>query len=290
MTNRVPEGFKPMLACNDTPDLEKLPYPMLGSAKLDGIRCLHHPELGIVTRDLKPIPNEWIRYKLEDTMPVGLEGELVTFTEAGVLDDFNTIQGNVMRASGTPVHDCVTFDNFMQWDTPALERKRGCRISQRLLYNADEVLAYEAEVLAAGFEGVVLCHPDGLYKWGRSTLPEALNLKLVRKKRDEAVVVGFTELMHNDNEKTEGNLGQAKRSSHKANKRPSGMLGALVVEWRGKKFKIGSGYSKELRKEIWENRETYLGKLVTFEYRGLGSKGAPRFPVFIGFRPELELV
>ncbi len=35
--------------------LEDLSYPFLASRKLDGIRCLIHPELGLVSRTFKPI-------------------------------------------------------------------------------------------------------------------------------------------------------------------------------------------------------------------------------------------
>jgi DNA ligase-1 len=70
------------------------------------------------------------------------------------------------------------------------------------------------------------------------------------------------------------------------------MLGALVVEYESMTFKIGTGFDDKLRKEVWENRDKYLGKLVKFKYQEIGVKDLPRFPSyleFIGYRDEDDL-
>jgi len=54
---------RPMLAVA-IKDLDDLDYPLYVSPKLDGIRCLIHPELGPVSRKFKPIPNDHIRVSL----------------------------------------------------------------------------------------------------------------------------------------------------------------------------------------------------------------------------------
>ncbi|KKL60017.1 hypothetical protein LCGC14_2209470, partial [marine sediment metagenome] len=56
---------RPMLAATVAyDDLEKVEWPVLCSPKIDGIRCLIHPELGPVTRSFKPLPNEHVRERL----------------------------------------------------------------------------------------------------------------------------------------------------------------------------------------------------------------------------------
>ena len=97
--------------------------------------------------------------------------------------------------------------------------------------------------------------------------------------------------MKNTNTLEEDNLGFAKRSSAKAGKVPKNTLGAFVCLWKKTiQFEIGTGIglTADLRKEIWDNREKYLGSLVTFSYQGVGPNGKPRFPSFKGFRKDLH--
>ena len=93
-----------------------------------------------------------------------------------------------------------------------------------------------------------------------------------------------------NDEKTKDAFGHSKRSSHKANLSPSNTLGALVVRdiLSSVEFNIGTGFDDKLRKEIWEDRENLLGKTIKYKTQLSGAKdsGKPRFPTWIGFRPE----
>jgi DNA ligase-1 len=83
--------FKPILAPNQEVDLDEIDYPIYASRKLDGIRCVIHPDLGIVSRSLKPIPNKQLNERLQPLLEkakeynVILDGELyrhgLTFQE-----------------------------------------------------------------------------------------------------------------------------------------------------------------------------------------------------------------
>ena len=88
------------------------------------------------------------------------------------------------------------------------------------------------------------------------------------------------------NTKETDERGYSKRSSKKEGLVPANTLGSLQVEWKGVIFNIGSGFNDEQRKEIWENQDKYLGKLVTFRYQELSSYNVPRFPTFKWFREE----
>lgn len=93
--------------------------------------------------------------------------------------------------------------------------------------------------------------------------------------------------MHNDNEQTEDAFGNSERSSKKENMRPGNTLGALLVRKSdGIEFKIGTGQglTAELRKEIWDNKDKYLGKLAHYRSQPHGVKEKPRIPVWHGFR------
>ena len=69
---------KPMLAVKAT-SLENIRYPVLASPKLDGIRGLPIPDgkrgVSMVSRNWKPIPNNFVRTWLEMNVPAGLDGE-----------------------------------------------------------------------------------------------------------------------------------------------------------------------------------------------------------------------
>jgi DNA ligase-1 len=131
--------------------------------------------------------------------------------------------------------------------------------------------------------------PRGPYKHGRSTPKEGWLLKVKRFVDAEAVVIGVVEQEHNVNEATRDALGRAKRSSAKAGKRKTGMLGALLVRdvKTGVEFAIGSGFDEAARRELWLTH--VVGRLVKYKSQPSGAKVAPRFPVFLGFRDEGDL-
>ena len=67
-------------------------------------------------------------------------------------------------------------------------------------------------------------------------------------------------------------------------------LGSLTVQKDGIVFNIGSGFNDEQRKEIWENRDKYIGKLAKYKCFDVQSGyDAPRFPIFLGWRHEDDI-
>jgi DNA ligase-1 len=152
--------------------------------------------------------------------------------------------------------------------------------------------------LAQGYEGIMLRLPSGGYKFGRSTSKEALLLKYKPWSDSEAVITGFEELMHNENEQFESETGKSKRSSAAFGKRPGNTLGAFLVselksDGTRMEFSVGGGpgLSKALRQEVWNNRQAFLGRLLKYRYLATGTKvdGKPRMPQFCGFRDERDL-
>lgn len=70
-----------------------------------------------------------------------------------------------------------------------------------------------------------------------------------------------------------------------------GVLGAIICEYKNTTLKCGSGFSKKLRKAIWDNPGDYLGKIVEIQYfeeTYSETTGLPslRFPVFKQFRDD----
>ena len=284
---------RPMLACSTIPEIEDINYPVMASPKLDGIRCLMINGVAY-SRNLKPIPNKFIQKELAGLH--GLDGELMIRTRAGSNpDDFNNVQSAVMSQHGEPKFYYVVFD---KWSNPAkfkdrsdslqlmLEHDRVELVEQRVFNNALALYKQYQYWLSEGYEGAIVRDMNAPYKQGRSTMKQGWMLKLKDFKDDEAVVVGFEELMRNENEATTGELGQTTRSHEQAGMVPGGTLGAIVVAYNGKSFKVGTGFDVSQRAEIWAKRKELVGKEVTFKYQELSKYGIPRFPVFKTFRGD----
>lgn len=276
--------FKPLLA-GTVNDITKLKFPLIASPKLDGIRCVVINGKAL-SRNLKPIPNKFIREYLERTVDGNVDGEIMIPGK-----DFNGVQSAVMSFEGEPNFVYMMFDTIEDKSYKTRIAPRFCmtdnikQLENKHVFNLDELIALEDKWVSEGYEGIMLRSPDGKYKFGRSTENEGILLKWKRFHDAEAVVVGFEEKMHNDNELGKDELGHAKRSSAKAGMIPANTLGALIVRMPdGKEFKIGTGFNDIQRKDIWINSDIYIGDTITYKYQELSSYGIPRFPVFKCFR------
>lgn len=288
-------NLKPMLAGKAPENLDLLPYPVITSPKLDGIRCLISNGVAL-SRSLKPIPNvsvqEWAQAHPELH---GLDGELIVGdpTDPGCI---RASMSALMSSGGSPDFHFYAFDRWDRGAKPFSEflssannpAPRTTQLWQHTTPDTTSLLRFEEQVLELGYEGLILRSPHSPYKFGRSTTREAYLLKLKRFQQAEAVIVGVEELLHNYNEPQINALGLTERSSHQANKGASGLLGALIVEMDGVQFNIGTGFTHHDRVTLWPLRETLVGQLVSFKYFPVGVKERPRHPVFICFRNPLD--
>lgn len=288
---------RPLLA-ETLVDLNELDFKngYLFSYKLDGIRALKINGQ-LVSRKFKPIPNKHIRMILEAVLPDNIDGEILCPGKS-----FNETQSLVMSEEGEPEFMFYAFDYVLDLKKAFEERVKDLNslnlkspyfsiLEQVELLSIDEALKFEEEALSKNFEGVMIRKKSGPYKCGRSTKKEEILLKLKRFLDAEGLIIGFEERMHNENEKETNELGLTKRAFKKENLIPAETLGALLVKdiKTNLEFKIGTGFDDALRKKIWDNKEQYLGKLLTYKYQPSGMKERPRFPVFLGFRHEDDL-
>jgi hypothetical protein len=120
----------------------------------------------------------------------------------------------------------------------------------------------------------------------------------------EIKVTRLVEELKNNNQAVKNELGQTERSSHKENLEGKATLGAIVgtletplldsngvqVAHLGTELTIATGSLTEKEcKQLWDNPETIVGKLVEFEYMSFGLKEKPRFAQFKRIRSELDL-
>lgn len=287
--------FKPMLS--GKADLEKVKFPVLASHKLDGVRVIVKD--GVVwSRNFKPIPNKHVQELFGRPECEGFDGELIVGLETADTV-FQATTSGVMSQSGTPdvvfhVFDCIDTDagfaeRFDRVKSRTARLKDVVAVPHIIIDNIKDLEDYEEYNVRRGYEGIMLRDPAGKYKHGRSTTKEGGLLKVKRFEDAEAVVVDVVELLSNQNEQELDNLGRTVRSSRKEGMKPTGKLGAIIVESKEfGRFSIGSGFTDTARRDLWKRRDALKGKLAKFKYQPSGVKEKPRFPVFLGFRNKID--
>ena len=135
-----------------------------------------------------------------------------------------------------------------------------------ILYQGEDtskVLEFLDEAIANQEEGIMINICDAFYEFGRTW-----NLMKVKKMNTlDLEVIGYEE----------------------GSGRLAGTLGAILVRYKnGNTVKVGSGFSDELRKQIWKNPIDVVGKIIEcqfFEETTNADGGISlRFPVFKDFR------
>jgi DNA ligase-1 len=292
--------MKPMLAV----DYVDLIFPLLASPKLDGIRCVIYNGVS-VSRSLKKIPNKHISNTLSNKDFEDLDGELI-IGEPNDITVFNKTCSIVSSFDKVFDFSFYVFDLIDKTQTLTYvnrlellkQRVNDLKIKypfiklveQTLINNQEEFDTYEKSILELGYEGVMVRSLNGIYKYGRCTAKENNLLRVKRFTDDEAIVIGYEELMINTNEKVTNELGRSERSSKLAGLVSGNKLGAIIVKdiKTGVTFNIGSGFNDSQRIEYWNGKEKLINRLITYKYFPIGVIDKPRFPVFKGFRLEID--
>jgi len=135
------------------------------------------------------------------------------------------------------------------------------RVSTRSAESLEEVMSIMEEYTEDGYEGIVVRNAYYPYLRKRSTGM----MKFKPRKEDIYTIIGFEEEISIHNE-------------------PKNALGALVLQSDlGHQFKVGSGsfLTRERRKELWQIKESLIGRLASVKYQHLTERRVPRFPVLI---------
>lgn len=294
---------RPMKATQLT-SLEDVKFPCIVQPKLDGVRCCVLDTVPL-TASWKFIPNDHIRNTLMKFFQKNISWHLID----GELIVGNNIQETVsavMSKRGEPDFKYHVFDGVRYWDETRLSYDhRSKRLGEWLAVcnkidwllevpSYDCISRYDLEVLKTEleeYEGLIIRSPAAPYKSGRSTLKEHYLLKWKPFQDSEARIVGFIEQLHNNNPAEQNELGYVERSSCATQMDPAGTLGALLVEDVVSKvqFKIGTGFTARQRREIWNHKKDYLGKILTYKHQPFGEKNKPRIPVFKCWRDERDM-
>lgn len=234
--------------------------PIYMSLKLDGIRgCQGSPGSDLFTRNGHPIQGvDHIKEAIKYYTHRPLDGELMI----PGLDHYKT-SGLLRSGNKCPEAIYHIFD-MPDWPGPFMDRYKAlCEtipndhphlkvVTHNLTCRADTVWRNFHKAKDAGYEGLVLKNPYAKYQrkrskdWQKVKAKDSLDLK----------IEGFIE--------GEGRL--------------EGTLGAIVVKYKGKLVQVGTGFSDELRDEIWNNPGIYQGRIAEIDYHEVTPDGSLREP------------
>jgi DNA ligase-1 len=122
----------------------------------------------------------------------------------------------------------------------------------------DDIMRTYDKLIETGYEGIIVRHLEAFYERKRSTWI----MKFKPKKEDLYDIIGSEEEI-----------------SIKGT--PKGSLGALVCSsGDGQTFRVGTGFTEDERRILWNVREQLPGKAARVSYQHLTNRKVPRFPVF----------
>jgi len=248
------------------------------SSKLDGIRGVYMKGK-LFSRNMKLIEGFEELEKELNMISQKYNLELIDGELFSKDIPFQVIQGYVMSRKNINVEDKekIKFCCF------AVQKKEGIFTTKEMIYllnlikeqndlkyveileykeiKNEEILEETQKMIDKGYEGLMLRHPNVSYNNGRSD--HLLKVKFFNE--IDLTIIGFIE-------------GEGKYK---------GMLGALDCHNEVINTEVGTGFNDEMRKEIWDNQNKYLNKIVSIKYQNLTDDGSSlRFPVFLGIKED----
>jgi DNA ligase-1 len=296
--------IKPQLADNYDPD--NISLPTMAQPKIDGVRALNI-EGKFMGRQLKAFKNKALTERFSGPEFEGFDGELA-FGDETLPRLCSITTGETGRIKGTAdgftwhVFDLVTFDTahleyvtrytLLGQKVAALGHPQIKLVPYRTLAWAEEVEAFDAENLGAGYEGTILRNPRSAHKPGRPGKKEQQLMRIKRFTDAEAVVLEVVEGRTNLNEAVTNALGRTERSSHAENQVPNGLVGSLTCRdlETGMTITVSPGEMDHTERRFYfENQSEIVGKTITYKSFRQGVKVLPRFPTFKHIRSSEDM-
>ncbi len=292
-------NFRPMLAVNA--DKERIQYPCLYSTKLDGIRiCFKNGEM--LARSLKPITSKTLQEKYQFLKDLTKQTNIILDGEMYAHDmEFNEISRYVRKSDleipkNLKFHcfDIVTDENYEEEFTSRFKKLQAFKhediviVKQKELKSADELDTAFKDVLEQGYEGLILRTKDSPYKCGRSTENEGFLLKIKPFVSFDAKVIEVVERMENLNESHKNELGRSFKRNTVDMKKGTGIAAVFKVMYKGVEGGVTITGDEEFRREIWEHKEDYIGKMIEWKAMVVGMKDFPRHSTFLRFRKDRD--
>lgn len=274
LTDYLGDEVKPMLA-DDYRTLVKKPSwlarPFFVQPKFDGYRCLvkvGDEEVRAVSRNGKPLVLTERLTEALDYLPPGVyDGELYTHGLA-----FGAVQSLITDVAHPEREERLVFVIFDivsplpfedRLEDLTLDLSPGVEVAKTTLIDPSEDGALDRAREAAeadGYEGLILRDPAGRYEYKRT---KSL-LKLKSFFDEEFLVMDIFQ-------------GEGKNA------------GTAVLEcWvdGDRYFTVTAPGTYDAKREVWENRDRYIGRKLTVRYQEKSAEGIPRFPVAVSFKED----
>lgn len=303
---------KPFKGCKREELKAGIEFPCMISFKVDGYRCMNYDGKGNTTSG-SDFANLYTVAELKRLSGLlnNLDCEIIIGNPWDV-DVFSKTTSAMKSIKSETPFDLWVFDDFSNIDLPfaaryldycarvediknqlALngERVNVHAVEYRWIKNQEEYDAMKEEAAMLGYEGLYGKSPKGKYKHGRSTPVEATCWKDKPWTTAEAVIVGYNEMMENQNEATLDNFGRTKRQTLAENLVGKGILGSYTVKSSEfePEFNVSCGtMTMERRKAIWEAKND-MGEIITFKYFAFGVVDVPRSAAYVDHRPGWDM-
>lgn len=300
------EKFKPMLLSNDEFNLDELDYSnMFISIKRDGIRAEITNE-GIVGRSLKQFKNPKVNEYFAPIINKLLDGVIL---EAEIYCDgipCREMSGICSSKDkdipvGTKLYIFGMFSETLAFSERLgrLELMDNLAGIDQSIYEIVKQVKVDSAFAARemychyidnGFEGAVLMDGSKKYKQGRVTIKEHIGFKLKPHKEEDLEIIGVTERLHNTNESLKNELGQSYKRNTVDAKESTGIAATFECLMPDGKTetRVSITGSEESRREIWENKESYIGKYAVVKSMDYGAKDKLRHPRLVKIKEKCE--
>ena len=289
--NKVFNDYIPIFECQlaEPYKEKKVPDEYIIDPKLDGYRgiaCAYPDRTEFRTRNGKELEGyDLILEEIEHHLPIGFvyDGEIMAPS-----GKFNDVQKTAFKKAKSKEGIFHIFDMvpIEEWENNSFSEElskrkdrltevmKGCEseLIQLVPMNGPfkkspeswgKVLGLYDKALDEGLEGLMMKDTKAKYKMGKS-------FNIMKIKPYETIdlrVVGVQE--------------------GKEGTQHEGSLGALIVEYKGNTVNVGSGFSHQLRAELWANKEAQTDRIIEIEYKeettdknGKHSLREPRFKRF----------
>jgi len=295
---------KPMLLSNDEFDIESLDYTeMFQSKKRDGVR-VEVSNQGLLNRSLKVLRNikvqEYFK-KTYENLPANviIEGEvhgdgIPCRVIAGVCnsDAHDIPKGlklylfGVFDKEKTFTERMVLLNDICK----SIQSDRHEIIEQVRVHSAKEVTDNYNKYIEEGFEGSVLMDGRKQYKEGRVTILQHIGFKIKPHAEIDLLILDVTERFLNLNESQTNELGRSFKRNTVDAKEGTGIAATFICQMPDGKTttKVSLTGEEAFRREIWENKESYVGKYAVIKSMAYGTKDKLRHPRLVSIKDAVE--
>ncbi len=260
---------------------------------------------GVYGRSLKPINNINIQTKFKtfcETLPdnIIVEAELWSpELECRKISGIATSDNHeVIESLNAYCFDLFDFDGNSEFGEriktlrkliKAHDGKEIVMIQQTPVANENHLLGLHEKCLSEGGEGSVIKDWSKKYKKGRVTIREHIGYKLKKYVEEDYEIIGVNERFLNTNESQKNELGRSFKRNTVNAKQPTGIAATFTVKLHnGKEGKVTLTGTEDERREIWVNKEFYVGQYAVVHSMATGVMDKLRHPVLKSIKHKVE--